>query len=129
MSETDIVKAYLNIPEEKRKQIQAQLKKEAEQEDQSRINLYLSAMAIILDGDIELKSRKRIHVDAKKVIAYFLHKKGFSEPQIGRVLKKDHSSIHLYIDEMRYALSRGMNYSLTNLYFDYLKVLEIYDIH
>lgn len=56
---------------------------------------YLSVMGEILGRDVQ-NTRDRDFVYARVVISVCLAKDGWSEPQIGRVLHKNHATIHHY---------------------------------
>lgn len=129
MSETEIVRAYWAIPLAQRAKLMEELKIKGDTEVNARISLYLNTMCMLIGGHIDLNSKERKHVDAKKVLAYHLHKKGYNIMEIGKIIGKNRATIYYYLDELRFALERGFSYSTTQMYYDYLKLLEEHDIH
>lgn len=114
MTDTEIVELYLAIPEIRRKQIKEELIKGREQRRSELIRDVISVLAAEKDL-IFHSSRQRGHVDMRMVTAWCLHERGFSETEIGNALGKDHSTIHSYIDHMRFYIKHGMKNSCTTL--------------
>lgn len=124
MSETEIVKAYWRLPENERERIQKQLNQLKRFDREQQMNAYLNEMCIILGSHIELHSRLRVQVDAKKCVAYMLHLKGYTEHEIGKALLKDHSTIHFYIDIMDFYVKKGLKNGATELWERYKKRIQ-----
>lgn len=114
MTDLEIVELYLAIPEDRRKKIQEEISHIKMQRRKDMIQDLVS----LLEEERDLifhQSRKRGCVDMRMVTAWCLHQKGFSENEIGCALDKDHSTIHSYIDHMRFYVKHGMKNSCTDL--------------
>ena len=129
MSEEDIVRMYLCIQPERRKQITEKLQREKAKEKINLLYAMIKIMTDITGKELNLKSRLRPDVDIRMVMAYALHKKGFSECEIGKALNKDHSLIHKYIDDMRFYVDRDFNSSLVKMYKEFKSKIDKYEIY
>lgn len=120
MSDRDIVRLYLDIPEDVREKIKEELTKDEvlnyrKTYKQMVLNKYVSAMAQLCGGKLELTSRLNPFVEARMVLAYVLSEKGYTESEIGEAMLKDHSTIHHYIANVRFNTEYGFNNNLTSL--------------
>lgn len=60
-----------------------------------------SIVCSLMDIDYDPSSRELRQVTARTIIANALVHKGFSETGLGRMMKKDHSTIHHYKDLLK----------------------------
>lgn len=129
MSEEEIVRMYLSIPPDRRKYIAVQLQRQKGKERNFRLYAMIKMMTDVTGKELNLFSRLRPDVDARMVVAYGLHTKGFTECEIGRALHKDHSLIHKYVSDMRFYVEKDFNSDLVKMYKAYKTKIDNYDIH
>lgn len=70
-------------------------------ETEKEMNTLSSIMKDVLGEDITRKSNQRTVVDARKIFSKILIDRGYGVSDIGKYLKKDHSTIVYYSNEMK----------------------------
>lgn len=125
MTDREIIELYLLIPKDKRDAIQREISGAAKEAQKRLLMHYVDKMETLIGFPIDIKCRRREQTDARKVLSYVLHNLGYSEPQIASVIKKDHSTIHVYIEQMDFNLSHNFKNSMTELYDNFLNRLLI----
>lgn len=126
MTELEIVERFLQIPEERRRQLMESLKNWRAEYRQKVMQTYINFMIDIVGEGLLSKSRDSELVDARAVVSYVLHKKGYSENEIAGELNKNHSMIHIYIDQTEFDLVHDFRNYRTRLYKKYTDKLSEY---
>lgn len=128
MTNEEIVKRYLAIPDEERRRLMESLKSWREESRHRVMQTYINLMIGIVGDGLLSRSRDRELVDARAVVAYELHKKGFSECEIARAFLRSHAMIHLYIDQTSFDLKHRFKNYRTDLYKTYQEKLKEYEL-
>lgn len=128
MTDIEIVKAYMEIPLDRRKELRMQLKAQVRDNATATILRYVSVMNDVIGGPIDEHSREQKYVSARMVLSYVLTKKGFSNGQIGEVLMKDHSTIIYLKQLMSFDVDHNFKTSAMQLLKKYENRLKEYGI-
>lgn len=129
MTDKEIVEEFYSIPVEDRKRLLREIKEDKKKHKRDIICDHVKVMYDLTGVDALYRCSDRKHCDSRAVIAYVLKEKGFSEWELSAGLKKDHSMIHKYIDDIRFYLKKGVVNSTTELLNEYKLKLMNYDIH
>lgn len=127
MTHLEVMRIYLSIPVVERKKLRKILFNEKEEEKIEKMMHYVNVMKKMTGIDVTQNGRTRDIVDTRAVVSYVLHEKGFREYAIGRVLNKNHSMVHTYIDDIRFFLKNGIEDNRIKLLEEYKKRLGEYE--
>lgn len=81
---------------------------------QARTRVYINTIEEMMSLKFSYQSRKRENVIARSIIAYALHKDGYSSVKIGKALHHDHSSVLFIIKKWSETLSLPHYYKEEN---------------
>ena len=88
----------MNLPPEDRKSLANDLIRSLDEPDpatpRTRFDELVAVIETVGGGPLDLKSRDSVAVWRRAVVAYQLILEGYSESQVGRLLQKDHSTVH-----------------------------------
>lgn len=128
---TDLTTQCLDLPRTSKERLIRVLKASIEKEDEmkgndGRFNLLLRAATEVC-GDKILTSLKDFNlVMGRRVIALMMKQDGYSYHEIGKYLKRDHSSIHYAVKKMREAFDLRVEKEL-KYWYDFIQKVEEYE--
>lgn len=125
MSDAEIVRAYFNIPQERRMALGKQMHQEARLDTMARLKRYADKMEEIIELPLSVRTRTRETVAPRAALAYYLYDVAkFSKSDIARAIGREFSTVHLYCEQMDFDLSHNVSNERTELLKRYIKHLE-----
>lgn len=130
-SNDNLTTQCLDLPRTSKERLIRVLKASIEKEDEmkgndDRFNLLLRAATDVCGGDILSHIKDFNLVMGRRVIALMMKQDGYSYHEIGRYLKRDHSSIHYAVKKMREAFDLRVEKEL-KYWYDFIQKVEEYE--